>query len=554
MSNIRSFTGWTSANLKHSRKNIAHVYGYSTESLTTPDSTRTLANSYGTTINTINYSLPDTPVTITQTDHDAPSVTSYKNGYFIIGVDSLIFGERYDVSFKVTDITDPLNVGLSGFRLCDPAGNQYSVSSVVGNKVVFQNVPFIQNSNNLEMKTFDLRICGMSFTLSEFMVAKASAQKGIDITFESYSCETIPLSWSSHGEEYGGYYDPVNQKLVAEYQLITLKNKAWYRYTANQFCINTDKKLSSKNVWCDTFPISTTNGYPTEDKSMGFYSNGASYCHILFIRYNDSDDPNVFKAWLQSLDNDPCAIYELATPIEYDLTGESVSMKTYLDHNSFWSNTNSSVDVEYDVVDRFAARRMLMQPERRIVNWNQWCHPLTADYWAGYNDSFVSVDFNDGIATSTWLVDNKIGYNTSVRMNYEVAPTQTLNDIWYASYMLNPSKGGLQWGIEMNGGAQLTDTATKPAGEWSRLSFLTYIKREGRNTIYISNLKSDAAEIGMTTQVKAPIYINLTQMFGAGNEPSTVKEFERICRINNIDLETYHQYDTGSNIELIMPM
>jgi hypothetical protein len=139
-------------------------------------------------------------------------------------------------------------------------------------------------------------------------------------------------------------------------------------------------------------------------------------------------------------------------------------------------------------------------------------------------------------------------------MNYEVAPTQTLNDIWYASYMLNPSKGGLQWGIEMNGGAQLTDTATKPAGEWSRLSFLTYIKREGRNTIYISNLKSDAAEIGMTTQVKAPIYINLTQMFGAGNEPSTVKEFERICRINNIDLETYHQYDTGSNIELIMPM
>lgn len=59
---------------------------------------------------------------------------------------------------------------------------------------------------------------------------------------------------------------------------------------------------------------------------------------------------------------------------------------------------------------------------------------------------------------------------------------------------------------------------------------------------------------GTTMDVKELMAFDLTQMFGLGNEPSTVEEFERICMINGIDLDTYQPYDSGSNRLLIMPM
>ena len=144
---------------------------------------------------------------------------------------------------------------------------------------------------------------------------------------------------------YGGYIDLVQGKIVAEYEKIYIKNRSWYRYTSNQFCINTHKKLSSANLICDTLPVSATSGYPLTDKTIGFYSNGTSYANIVFIKYTDSDNVEDFKAWLQGLDNDPYFVYELQTPIEYPLTAQQI--KTLKGMNNIWADTNGNITVKY---------------------------------------------------------------------------------------------------------------------------------------------------------------------------------------------------------------
>ena len=50
---------------------------------------------------------------------------------------------------------------------------------------------------------------------------------------------------------------------------------------------------------------------------------------------------------------------------------------------------------------------------------------------------------------------------------------------------------------------------------------------------------------GQTEQIKCPVIINLTQMYGAGNEP-TAAEFERQCAINGVDLTNPITYNAGT--------
>ena len=75
----------------------------------------------------------------------------------------------------------------------------------------------------------------------------------------------------------------------------------------------------------------------------------------------------------------------------------------------------------------------------------------------------------------------------------------------------------------------------------------------GGRRMFIGYEASSNIPIGDIVKCRKPILIDLTEMFGAGNEPSTVEEFEHICAINGIDLTTYQPYDEGSDRWLIIP-
>ena len=112
--NICPIEGWTEIKETHTGKNIGKIIGYSAVNVNSSLlSSRKLTNSYGTVINKIEYNGSDTTLVITQSEYPENSLISYKNGYFAIVMDenSLTFGQRYDVSFKVTNIiNNPLNV------------------------------------------------------------------------------------------------------------------------------------------------------------------------------------------------------------------------------------------------------------------------------------------------------------------------------------------------------------------------------------------------------------------------------------------------------------
>ena len=687
--------GWTELNGRRAGKNIGHIIGYSAIN-NAINSSRKLTNNYGTTISTTEFTQPDTELIITQSSYDTSvSKSHYNNGYFSFHNDNLSFNKYYDVSMKISNIiSNPLNANLVDLVLYGP-NSVMTVSEIVNNNtIVFKNI-FYPEHGTIDRHLFELRICGMSFTVSEIMVTPANKSDGV---FEPYSGEQIPITfpitgtnkvdpstitpetrisvsdgiysntgtdtrtftqlqvqlwkttgtyiktaatlnnvtttgrkaltfdvdtedchyiafkhngivadfrvimpfnlglgtytlsvdllsadpttvsgfrfkdvqlevgdtahayepYSSDNTFYGGYYDPVAGEIVATFKKINLKNKAWYYYTSNQFALNTDKKLLSDKVFCDMLPISKINGYPTDDKSIGFWGNGASYAYIIFIKYEASNDVNDFKAWLNSLDNDPCLVYEFATPIHIPVPAED--MKAFLDHNNFWSDANDITEVTYAVTeskDILATRKKAMEFDmghHRKVKWNQWAPAVSGNNYAPYNANNVSCSIENGIITQTFLKKGS-SYSFAITTPNNVKK-HVLNRYYYISYEFCTDFAGSIGGTVGGQFAWESVKATTP-NVWGRCSGVVKRTEGGNFDNYVAYVgwfdTSTGIEIGSTCQIRNPIAIDLTQMFGEGNEPTTAAKFERICELNGIDLTTYYSRDQGSDRWLIIP-
>ena len=164
--NVREIVGWNGVEVNGSGKNIAHIVGYSAKNGEV-NAPRYTSNNYGTTINTTDFLLPDTKLVVTQssytTDYDS---VSYRNGYFVIFVDNLNFEKKYNVSFNVDIINNPLNVDISRIRVLSPLGTGFQSPIMInGNRLFYKNVLFTPYSNggiqNLNRKHFEICNCGM---------------------------------------------------------------------------------------------------------------------------------------------------------------------------------------------------------------------------------------------------------------------------------------------------------------------------------------------------------------------------------------------------------
>ena len=193
-------------------------------------------------------------------------------------------------------------------------------------------------------------------------------------------------------------------------------------------------------------------------------------------------------------------------------------------------------------------RRMMLMPSDTIISvlWNQLCYSIDADNWRAYNTSNASVSFADGVATLTWLKSGQ-GYAYSIRP--KVSDVQvTLGDVMYLSYEINPSVTA-NYSTEFAGGVVPSSSISCPSDTWTRIAFMENAGRTGSGLPYLMTKRGGSAAIGNVCRCRNPIYINLTAMFGAGNEPATISEFETQCLKNNVDLCSFHARDaTGTTI------
>lgn len=338
--NIREIMGWNEIEGYNCGKNLAHIFGYGTQNIadTNVNNYKT-TNNYGTTINTTIFNNPDTPLIIEQSQApNSTTPTGYQNGYIVIGTDNLIFGQKYNVSFKVSNITNNiLNISLNNIKLLAPNGSTTSVTEIIDDVLIFKNITFYQNTTTPKRQGFEIRICGLSFTLSEFMV---TAVDNNDFTYEPYQPTIISTDWTEDvGTVYGGYVDLISGELVAEYEYMT---DTWGNWGTLSDC-GDGTELRYKR-FTNTI-IGNTAG------------QGVSYCNVAKYSFNNANgeihfynvaSSNNCRIYLPSGTNENLQIQvvgKLAEPIRYQLTPQQLT--ALRGANAIYSNANGQIDIKY---------------------------------------------------------------------------------------------------------------------------------------------------------------------------------------------------------------
>lgn len=168
--------------------------------------------------------------------------------------------------------------------------------------------------------------------------------------------DTVSVSWSDHGVEYGGYVDVAKGKLIAKYELLT---DTWGNWGTAQD-LGDGTILRYKKFTNPVYGNGITNhntDYCNVAKYVYSNENGNPHYYIVGSSYNC----RVYMPDDFSTDQVIQVIGKLITPIEYDLTPQQ--MQTFLDHNNFWSDANDVVEVTYPVTesrDILATRKRIM--------------------------------------------------------------------------------------------------------------------------------------------------------------------------------------------------
>lgn len=178
------------------------------------------------------------------------------------------------------------------------------------------------------------------------------------------------------------------------------------------------------------------------------------------------------------------------------------------------------------------------------VTWNNFQPPFSTELYEAYSTDVEIADVETGVIRQTWVGSVGGGYNRTFRLK-EAIPTVRTDHIYYLSYMFNAPVDGANFSSEWAGGI-VSDSVPSVANTWVLFSATANGNRNGSGRALFLNYRGGYAwQIGVSVLAKSPLYVDLTLMFGAGNEP-TLAEFERQCALNNIDLTASHPQDSGT--------
>lgn len=177
-----------------------------------------------------------------------------------------------------------------------------------------------------------------------------------------------------------------------------------------------------------------------------------------------------------------------------------------------------------------------------LINWNQYLKELNSSNYEASN-SRGTADFTDGVAK--YVITEVSSYAYGNRLSTKYSFTGYAHK-YYAAFTHRESKLGLR--------VMLTYVASS-VGAFDDSS-LSWQRSEGIGTIsqgdagsgkWLAFRLQDGTGTGAATravgdwmEVKDALFIDLTQMFGAGNEPSTVEEFKALFPNDS------YAYNTGT--------
>lgn len=177
--------------------------------------------------------------------------------------------------------------------------------------------------------------------------------------------------------------------------------------------------------------------------------------------------------------------------------------------------------------------------ESARTKWNQFAKELNGTNYRAYNSSNVTATFTDGIAECTVQNSSVSGYQVGVRATDNI--TIVNGHVYFAFCEINSQKNtsfrvNLNSGSNnFNGGARLT------VNTFIKCSVIITASRDYTQFIVSPN---EAFSVGQKYSVKNMMLIDLTAIFGSGNEPTTPAAFEAYCEQYGIDLTKYQSQMT----------
>lgn len=357
---------------------------------------------------------------------------------------------------------------------------------------------------------------------------------------------------------YGGYVDVAAGEVVATHKKITLNadtpcsnfvvdgNGLW-TYWVNVTGMKSGNFYTDPNVVSDSTEKVSTRWDDNRILTLVGSNNNNIYLYNMNHVYGLTTKEEV-SAWLAEHPMN-CTI-PLANPIHIPISKSELT--TFLNVNTAWSNTNDVTEASYAIHDtapiRAAKERMAAENDKhyRKVLWNQWAPVVNADNYKAYNSTNITMTVEDDVIVQVW---NKVASDYSASIHTEQwSKTHVLGRKYYLSYEYCTDFEGYIGGA-VGGQPAFSNTLTEK-NKWDRFSCMVQRTDGGsmyNSIVYMGRFKNTTGiEIGSKCLMRNPIAIDITQMFGNGNEPKTKAEFERLCAINNIDLYSYHQRDSGT--------
>ncbi len=178
------------------------------------------------------------------------------------------------------------------------------------------------------------------------------------------------------------------------------------------------------------------------------------------------------------------------------------------------------------------------------LRWNQKVPSDT--YWNDHAntshaiaDGVITVEATSTTGFGVYRTESVIGGGTGLVVGHTYCGIADVNPSIDASMYM-----GLN--ISSSGTDAFVFGTSATAGKWTRIAGITKLTAASNNGLRIAVGGSATVTAGDTFQVKNPQLFDLTAMFGEGNEPATVAEFEALFP------DAYYPYDPGSLLPVRM--
>lgn len=344
-------------------KNLVDVYGYSANGIPSPKAERILFNTYGTTLSTTEKT---DKLIVHQEIIDGASINSYTSGYFCIGINRKLENDKdYIITFNINVIQNPFSVSTI-FVLFN--GIEADKAEVIGDKVTVK----VSCKEDGERQYVEVRNCGMSLEISNFMIT----EKDENTIYEPYyEPQTISISTPTGlpaipVDTDGNYTDANGQQWIADY--VDLKRGKYVQNVGtmdlNDMQWRKDDNYISSSTVLQNFKgeanrvISSFVRFAYNYGGDCFFlnNNGVVYFGTEFSgRFSTLE---LFQVYLQ--EHDSIMLYQLAKPIERDLTPEEIqaykNLVTYAGTTIVENNAECYMEVSAGGGDSLRAKKLAL--------------------------------------------------------------------------------------------------------------------------------------------------------------------------------------------------